>query len=134
MPTLTIGGLSKRSRCNVETIRYYERVGLMPPPPRSTGGHRLYEKPHVQRLTFIRRSRELGFPLQEIRDLLALVDGGGLTCEQVKAITIGHAREVRRKIDDLRRMERVLRDVAARCDGGESPDCPIIETLFEGAD
>lgn len=131
--SLTIGGLSKRSGCNIETIRYYERVGLLPPPPRSPGGHRLYEQAHVQRLTFVRRSRDLGFSLQDIRGLLALVDGDTVTCGEVRAVTLEHTRSIRRKIADLRQMERALRDIAAQCEGADSPDCPIIESLFVSA-
>ena len=77
---LTRGVLSARTGINIETIRYYERVGLMPEPPRSGGGHRIYEEEHLKRLTFIRRSRELGFTIKEVRGLLRLVDGGDYTC------------------------------------------------------
>lgn len=77
---LTIGMLSSRTGCNIETIRYYEQIGLLPPPPRSQGGHRLYEEDLRRRLGFIRRSRDLGFTLDETRGLLRLVDGGAYTC------------------------------------------------------
>ena len=128
--SLTIGALSRRSGCHIETIRYYERVGVLPSPARSPGGHRLYEPAHVERLRFVRRSRELGFSLQEIRELLALVDSETVTCGHVQAVTLEHAQSIREKIADLRRMERTLRAIAARCDGTDSPDCPIIESLF----
>ncbi len=130
MTPFTIGALSKGTGCNIETIRYYERIGLMPKPPRSPGGHRLYEDDHLRRLTFIRRSRELGFTLEEVRGLLRLVDGGSYTCAEVKALTLDHAAEVRRKVADLRKLERVLKEMAAECDGGEVPECPIIDTLY----
>ena len=130
MKPFTIGALSKGTGCHIETIRYYERIGLMPKPPRSPGGHRLYEEDHLRRLTFIRRSRELGFTLEEVRGLLRLVDGGSYTCAEVKALTLDHAAEVRRKVADLRKLERVLKEMAAECDGGEVPDCPIIDALY----
>src|SRR5215470_13178632 len=77
---LTRGALAARTGCNIETIRYYERVGLLPPPPRSAGGHRLYGEGLIRRLNFVRRSRDLGFSVEEIRELLLLVDGGTYTC------------------------------------------------------
>jgi len=126
----SIGRLSSESGVHVETIRFYERAGLMPEPPRSRGGHRLYDQRHLDRLRFIRRGRELGFTLEEIRELLRLVDGG-FTCGEIRSITLAHADSVRAKIADLERLERTLRDLARRCDADETPDCPIIEALFE---
>jgi MerR family mercuric resistance operon transcriptional regulator len=78
-PTMTIGPLSEKTGCNIETIRYYERIGMMPKPPRTAGGHRVYREEHLKRLTFIRRSRELGFTLDQVRNLLLLVDGDDFT-------------------------------------------------------
>jgi len=128
---LTIGALSRRTRVNVETIRFYERIGILPKPPRSAGGHRIYGDHELMRLGFVRRGRELGFSLDEVRGLLSLVDGGRYTCAEVKAITLGHLADVRRKIADLRRLERTLADVASKCKGSKVPDCPVIEALFE---
>ena len=128
-PPLTIGTLSKRTGVNIETVRFYERVGMLPKPPRSAGGHRIYGHDQLMRLGFIRRSRELGFSLDEIRELLRLVDGGRYSCAEVKAITLDHLADVRRKIADLRRLERTLADVAGKCRGGKVPDCPVIEAL-----
>ena len=130
-PTMTIGPLSKQTGCNIETIRYYERIGIMPPPPRTEGGHRLYREEHLKRLTFIRRSRELGFTLKDVRNLLSLVDGDDFTCDEVKTMTLEHAGDVRRKIADLRKMERVLKDMVSQCDRGDVPDCPVIDALFQ---
>ncbi len=130
MKPFTIGALSKGTGCKIETIRYYERIGLLPKPPRSPGGHRLYQDDHLRRLTFIRRCRELGFTLDEVRGLLRLVDGGAYTCAEVKALTLDHAAELRRKVADLRRMKRVLEEMAAECEGGEVPVCPIIDALY----
>jgi len=130
MTVFTIGVLSRRTGCKVETIRYYERIAILPVPGRSAGGHRQYDEAHLKRLSFVRRSRELGFTLDEIRTLLGLVDSGDVTCAEVKELTLRHAGEVRRKIVDLRRMEKVLREMAAQCDGGTVPDCPIVEALY----
>ena len=130
---LSIGALSRCTGCNVETIRYYERIGIMPEPARTAGGHRQYDQGHVRRLSFIRRSRALGFSPDTVRELLSFVDGGEWTCEDVQAMTLAHLGETRRKIADLRKIERVLADMAAECEGGTVPDCPIIEALFEGA-
>ena len=128
--TLTIGALSSRTGCKVETIRYYEQIGLLPAPPRTGGGHRAYGDAHLRRLSFIRRARHLGFALTEVRTLLGLSDGGG-SCAEVQAVTLDHLAQVRRKIGDLRRLESVLKKMAAQCEGGAIPDCPIIEALFE---
>ena len=125
---LTIGGLSAGTGVKVETIRYYERIGLLPVPMRNAGGRRLYGAEDLKRLTFIRRSRELGFALSEARELLGLLDRG-YTCAQVKALTVGHLQDVRDKIVDLQRLERSLADLAERCDGGDLSDCPIIDAL-----
>jgi MerR family mercuric resistance operon transcriptional regulator len=124
-----IGALSAQTGVNIETIRYYERIGVMPPPPRTEGRQRAYDEDHVKRLTFIRRGRELGFTLDQIRDLLGLVRGRDLTCAEVKAMTAEHVAEIHRKVHDLKRLERVLSDLAARCHGKEVPECPLLEAL-----
>jgi MerR family mercuric resistance operon transcriptional regulator len=129
-PRLSIGSLSERAAVNIETIRYYERIGILPKPPRSTGGHRLYGHEHQQRLIFIRRSRELGFSLDQIRELLGLSGGGRrLTCAKVKDITEQHIADIHRRVKDLRRLERVLSGMAAQCRGDEVLDCPILHAL-----
>jgi len=126
---LTIGALSRRTGCNIETIRFYEKRGLVPVPPRTEGGHRVYGGEHLRRLGFIRRSRELGFALDEIRALLRLVDGHH-TCAEVQAVVLEHLASVRQKITDLQRLERTLSEVADRCTGDAVPECPIVEALF----
>jgi MerR family mercuric resistance operon transcriptional regulator len=126
----SIGALSQRTGCNIETIRYYERIGLMPSPPRTAGGHRSYGSVHERRLGFIRRCRELGFSIEEIRVLLGLVDGGDYTCGEVKAVTDRHIDDVRRKIADLRKLKRTLEKIGAACAGGKVPQCPIIDALY----
>ena len=127
---LTRGVVAARTGCHIETVRYYERIGLLPPPPRTEGGHRLYDEDLLRRLNFICRSRELGFTIEEVRDLLGLVDGGGYTCAEVKEITLDHLRNVRVKIADLRRLERVLKEMVAKCEAEEVPECPVIDALF----
>lgn len=127
--SLTIGPLSKRSGVNIETIRYYERIGLIARAPRSEGRHRLYGSDDVMRLVFIRRSRAIGFSLDDIRNLLKLADRGH-TCGEVRELTLAHVAGIQAKIADLERMAHLLRETAARCEGGTAPDSPIIETLF----
>jgi len=127
---LTRGVIAARTGVNIETVRYYERIGLLPAPPRSKGGHRMYDEVLLRRLNFIRRCRELGFTLDEVRSLLQLVDGGDYTCGEVEGLTTAHLGEVRRKLADLKRLEKVLREMVARCEGGEVPECPVIEALF----
>ena len=126
---LSIGDLSKTTGCNIETIRYYEKIGLLFEPDRSSGGHRLYDRSASNRLRFILRSRELGFPISEIRTLLGLVDEKSLTCGEVKDLTEGHIRNIKKKIKDLRKLETVLNKMVAECEGGNIPDCPIIDAL-----
>jgi MerR family mercuric resistance operon transcriptional regulator len=126
---MTRSELADRTGCHLETIRYYEQTGLLPNPPRSPGGHRRYAEVHVRRLQFILRGRELGFAIDELRTLLNLVDRRRVTCGQVRSTALAHLAAVREKIADLRRMERALAATAARCRGGNVPDCPIIETL-----
>jgi len=130
---ITIGGLSEGTGVNIETIRYYERIGLLPAPPRSAGRHRLYGEAHRQRLIFVRRARELGFSLEEVRALLGLGDGHDMTCRDVRALTQHHVAAIRAKIRDLKRLERTLSDLAARCQGRDVPECPILETLGNAA-
>ncbi|SDG54174.1 MerR family transcriptional regulator, mercuric resistance operon regulatory protein [Thalassobaculum litoreum DSM 18839] len=121
--------LARRTGCNLETIRYYETIGMMPEPPRTEAGYRVYDDRHVERLRFILRARELGFSLDDIRGLLSLVDRGTQTCAEVKERTERHLADVREKIADLKRIERVLADTAAQCSGDELPDCPVLEAL-----
>lgn len=131
---LTRGRLAKRVGCNLETIRYYEQIGLLPLPPRGSGGQRLYGPDLLKRLHFIRRCRELGFTIEEIRGLLRLVGGGNYTCAQVEGLALEHTREIRRKIADLTRLRKTFETMIAQCSGGEVPDCPIIDVLFEARD
>lgn len=129
--TLPIGEMSRKTGVKIETIRYYERIGIMQNPARTEGGHRAYDADQLKRLAFIKRSRELGFSLGEIRALLDLVDTGTYTCSEVHEMTTKHLATVRKKVADLRRLERVLKDMAAECSRGDVPECPIIDTLFD---
>ena len=110
---MLIGELSKRTGCIIETIRFYERIGMMPAPPRSSGGHRIYSEQDEKRLTFIRRGNELGFTLKEVRGMLGMVDGGDYGCEDIQAIALAHIKDVKRKIDDLRKIKKVLFSLGA---------------------
>ena len=127
--SITRGILAQRSGVNAETIRYYEKISLMRTPSRSEGGHRIYHTEDLQRLCFIRRCREMGFALDEIRGLLSLVDREQVSCERVKHIADVHLLDIRAKLADLRKMERTLRELSASCSGTDVPDCPIIEAL-----
>ena len=125
----TRGDLARATGCNIETIRYYEKTGLLPDPPRTDAGYRIYSAAHATRLRFILRARELGFSMEDIRGLMGLEDGATPTCAEVKERTERHLADVRAKIADLRRIEKVLSVTAARCSGEDVPDCPVLETL-----
>jgi MerR family mercuric resistance operon transcriptional regulator len=122
--------LSRRTGVNIETIRYYERIQILPAPPRGSSGRRVYGLAERRTLAFVRRARELGFTLGEIRPLLALsAENSRATCAEVRDIAVAHLTDIRAKIADLRAMERVLAQAVELCDAGEIPGCPVIETL-----
>jgi MerR family transcriptional regulator, mercuric resistance operon regulatory protein len=105
-------------------------VGLLPRPPRSPGGYRQYGREHLERLAFIRRARALGFSLDDVRRLLRLADvRRRRPCDEARAVAAAHLADVRAKIGDLRRMERVLRETVARCEAGTGSECALIEAL-----
>ena len=124
-----IGELSKHSGVNVETIRYYERIKMLPAPPRTATGRRVYGATDLRILAFIRRSRELGFSLDEIRALLGLGAPGKPSCREVKEIAAHHLRDIRAKISDLAKLERLLAKTISRCSGNRVPDCPVLDIL-----
>ena len=128
-----IGALSKRTGCNIETIRYYEGVGLLPAPGRSPGGYRLYGTEHLKRLAFVRRARALGFSIDDVRALLALADHRKRPCAEARTLAARHLEDVRAKISSLKEMERVLRETVKRCASGKRSDCPLIEALYPPA-
>ncbi|MBV8442723.1 MAG: helix-turn-helix domain-containing protein [Hyphomicrobiales bacterium] len=129
-PLLSIGELSRRTGVNVETIRYYERIKVVAAPPRTASGRRVYGPAETRTIAFVRRSRELGFTLDEVRALLALSAGDGQgACAEAREIAARHLAKVRAKIADLKAMQGVLADAVRRCDTGKTPGCPLIETL-----
>jgi MerR family transcriptional regulator, mercuric resistance operon regulatory protein len=127
--SLTIGALSKETGVNIETIRYYERIKMLPSPSRTTSGRRIYTSIDLRTLAFIRRSRELGFSLDEIRRLLRLGGPESAPCQQVRAIAAHHLEDIRAKINDLRKLERLLDATVTRCTGTTAPECPVLGIL-----
>lgn len=125
---LTIGKLAARTGVNIETIRYYEKIGLLPKPSRTVGGHRLYSEAQVRRLEFIRRGRELGFGLVNLRQLLAMSDNH-CSCGEVFDLTREHLAVIRSKIRDLRRLEARLTAIAGNCSRQDTADCAVIDAL-----
>lgn len=130
-PRFPIGVVSSRTGCNIETIRYYEKAGLLPLPARSEGRHRLYGLGHLKRLSFVRRARELGFTLDEVRALLRLADERDRPCDEARGIAAKHLADVQAKIADLQTMEKVLTEMVICCDNDHSHECPLIESIFD---
>jgi MerR family mercuric resistance operon transcriptional regulator len=126
-----IGSISKATGVNVETIRYYERIGLLARPSRTPSRHRRFGNEHRQRLFFIRRARELGFSILEIKALLGL-PGQNRTCAEIKSLTELHRASVQAKIRGLKRLERTLSDLAKKCGDGQLSHCPILDSLGTG--
>ena len=130
---LTIGAMSRATGINIETIRYYERIGLLPSPPRTRGNYRAYTSTEQKRLNFVRRTRNLGFSIEEIRALLRLSDERDTDCCEVTEIAQNHLAETERKLADLQAMADELRSLIASCAGGVSVgDCRIIEAFARG--
>ncbi len=127
--TLTIGDLAKATNTKVETVRYYERIGLMPSPKRSASNYRKYGAGQVDRLGFIRRSRALGFSLDQIRDLLSLADNRSRSCAAVDEIAREHLAEIDRKVADLTVLRRELAALLRQCRHGVVAECGIIKAL-----
>jgi Cu(I)-responsive transcriptional regulator len=126
---LAIGELGKLTGTKVETIRYYERIGLLAKPERTAGNYRAYGAEHLNRLSFIRRSRDLGFSLEQVRALLDLSDDRERPCEAVDSIAQTHLSEVDRKIADLRALRRELSNMITQCRHGTVANCRIIDAL-----
>ena len=124
-----IGELSGLTGVHIETIRYYERIGMSPPPPRTAGGRRVYGNDHARTLTFIRRARELGFTLEEIRTLLELSRSKSTSCNEVQKLAGLHLESVRFKLADLAALETILAETLAKCASNASPDCPVLDML-----
>lgn len=129
-PSLTTGELAERSDVNVQTLRYYERRGLLPEPPRSESGYRQYSTSAVSRIRFIKRAQTLGFTLEQIGDLLALRVEPAQSCDAVRSQALVHREEIERKIADLDRILGALDDLIAACEAQDpSVECPILEAL-----
>ncbi|MBS5905165.1 MULTISPECIES: MerR family transcriptional regulator [Roseomonas] len=126
---LNIGALARATGTKVETIRWYERVGLLPAPARSAGNYRTYGEAHLGRLSFIRRARDLGFSLDQIRTLLDLAEDRERSCDAVDVIASEHLEDVDRKIADLQALRRELDSLIGQCRHGKVAECRIIEAL-----
>jgi Cu(I)-responsive transcriptional regulator len=126
---MKIGELSRATGTNIETIRYYERIGLLPAPHRTAANYRSYGEPHRARLTFVRHSRDLGFTIEEIRSLLDLSDDPGRDCSEADRIASRHLEQVEDKIAQLTRLRDELTRIVGRCRGGIAADCRVIEAL-----
>lgn len=125
---MRIGTLAAKTGCNVETIRYYERIGIIDAPPRC-GRYRDYGPADIERLRFVRRGRELGFSLDEIRTLLSLAPRQDLHCDEVRDLAARQLESVRSRIADLRRMEKALSSLVGQCDRSDDSSCPVVESL-----
>jgi len=126
---LSIGDLADATGTKVETIRYYERIGLLPAPARTGGNYRAYTAAHLNRLSFVRRARELGFSIDQVRTLLDLSDQRDRSCEAVDAIARAHLAEVERRIADLTVLRRALEGLIGQCRRGTIAECRIVEAL-----
>jgi MerR family transcriptional regulator, mercuric resistance operon regulatory protein len=126
---LAIGELSRLSGVNIETIRYYERIKMLPSPPRTASGRRVFDATHLRTLAFIRRGRELGFSIEEIRTLMRLGGPEKATCREVREIATHHLEDIRAKLNDLRKLKRLLARTVAQCSGTSAPECPVLDIL-----
>jgi MerR family mercuric resistance operon transcriptional regulator len=130
---MKIGAAAAASGCHIETIRYYERVGLLPRPARTAGGYRVYLPEEVDRLRFITRGRELGFSLEEIRSLLTLADDPVLSCHDVDQLARHHLTDIQQRMRELRRIARELERTIASCAGGKRGQCAILGALRQSS-
>ncbi len=126
---ITIGRIAEAAGCKVQTVRYYEQIGLLPRPERSNGNQRIYSKTDMDRLAFIRHARDLGFPIEAIRDLLSLSDRPDQPCEAADAIARAQLVHVERRIEQLQALKLELRRMIAQCSGGRISSCRVIEVL-----
>lgn len=130
--TLSRGELSRRTGVNSETIRYYEGTGILSPPQRTEGGHRVYDEAHVRTLSFVRRARGLGFTPDEVRAIVDLGGPGKACCSEVQDIAERHLVQVRAKIADLVEIERLLAETIDHCSGRADPECAVMELIEAG--
>ncbi len=131
MRTLTVGVLAKESNINLETVRYYERIGLMPKPKRRESGYRFYGEDDVARLSFIVRAKELGFTLKEIRELLAMRIDSDTKCADMKSLAERKILDIETRINDLRRISEHLQALVEQCTDGDLSleECPVVKAL-----
>lgn len=127
--SVTIGEAAKATGVSAKMIRYYEETGLLPPADRTASGYRLYAENDLHTLRFVRRSRDLGFSVEDIAGLLALWQDRGRASAQVKALAVQHLTDLRRRIAELEAMARTLTSLADHCSGDSRPDCPILDDL-----
>ena len=126
---MKIGELASATATKVETVRFYEKIGLLPTPARTSANYRTYDSEHLARLSFIRRARDLGFTLEAVRELLTLTDDKSQSCEAVDGIARLHLAEVDRKISDLTALRSELKRVVGTCQQGTVANCKIVEAL-----
>lgn len=130
---LTIGAMAERTACTVPTIRYYEQIGLLPRPARAANGHRYYRDCDLKRLHFIKRCRDFGFPIEQVRTMASLFEDGDRACVEVRDLAQVHLDEVRRKLGEMRQLEKSLAGFVSRCHetclAGSTRDCVIIGDL-----
>lgn len=132
MTALRIGELAKKTNIKAETLRYYERLGLIPEPDRTESGYRQYPPEVINHLSFIKRMQELDFTLKEIKKLLSIVDGGNADSRDIYQFTVEKLHEVEQKMKDLAKVKTMLTDLQNRCPkGGDIRCCPIIETVID---
>jgi Cu(I)-responsive transcriptional regulator len=124
-----IGELARSTGTKVETIRFYEKIGLLPAPERTEGNYRDYSQPHLARLSFVRRARDLGFTLDQVRALLTLADDRDQSCGAVDIVARDHLSQIDRKIADLQALRRELDEIISQCGQGAISECRIIEAL-----
>jgi len=128
-PSLKRGAVAKLLDSNIETIRYYESIGLVAASARSEAGHRLYAQPDIERLRFALRLRQLGFTLAEVRELLTMTEGQSYSCKQIADIAEGHLSHIRQKIDDLKQLAAALTEITSQCERTDQPDCALVLSL-----
>jgi Cu(I)-responsive transcriptional regulator len=126
---LTIGQLGAAAKTKVETIRYYERIGLLPKPRRTDGNYRSFAPEHISQLAFIRRARELGFSIENVRELLNLAGERNTSCAEIDRIARRHLATVETKISSLKRLRDELHDTIEACSGGRVAECKIVKSL-----
>lgn len=129
---ITRGELARRTGVNIETIRYFENIGVLATPERTEGGHRIYNEEHVRTLGFVRRARNLGFTPQEVRAILALGGPGKACCGEVRTIAEHHLEQVRAKLADLVELERLLTRSVEDCSGKAAPECAVMDLIEAG--